>query len=140
VCADNSTGAGATDLTAGNAEEGAAPATGFAAAAAAAVADAGAIGPAFVAPGGARFPDVAAGFGSAGSPSAPLPLRTDGEPAPCPPALKRPAASVHPPLSNQPPEVPAVAVSGERPSRPIGTAPAGPVRGGIAIAAERSTA
>jgi hypothetical protein len=58
VCADNSSDAGATDLAAGNAEEGGAPTTGFAAAAAAAVADAGAIRPGFVAPGGVRFPDV----------------------------------------------------------------------------------
>lgn len=55
---------GTTDLAAGGAEEGEASAAGFALAAAAVVADAGAIGLGFVAPaGGGGFPDVVAGLG-----------------------------------------------------------------------------
>jgi hypothetical protein len=105
--------AGATDLAVG----GAAPSSGFAPAAAAAVADAGVISLGFVAPGQAcgfltsslslvAAPVIGSGGfqlnlrPAADTLSAPLPLRTDGEPAPCPPALKRPAGSVPALLSN----------------------------------------
>src|SRR5262249_20931783 len=108
------------DLAAGGAEEREASAAGFALAAAAVVGDAGAIGLGFVAPaGGGGFPDVVAGLGltagASGIGFGALLESSTGD------GLATRAG---------------VALMDGRGS---GTAPAAPVRGGIAGATERST-
>ena len=109
------------DLAAGGAEEGEASAAGFVLAAAAVVADAGAIGLGFVAPaGGGGFPDVVAGFG----------LIADA------PVIGSGALLIESSTGDGLAARAGVALMDGRGS---GTAPAAPVRGGIAGATERST-